>query len=70
MATRKNPSAALVKDLEKVLKKHKWSGGAIALHKKPFTATEDACPPGTRPQEVTYQRPDGTWVTKIVCVPE
>jgi hypothetical protein len=26
------------------------------------------CPLGTTPKEVTYKLPDGTWVTKTICV--
>lgn len=69
----KQPSAQMMQDVQDVLEKHGWSGSMIA---KPATASVAAaaavdggpCPPGKSPQEISFQRPDGTWVSKIICV--
>ena len=68
MGQRKHPSPEMLNDLDKVYKKHNWSGAAIGLRELDDEADGDACPPGTVAKEVTYQLPDGTWVTKTVCV--
>jgi hypothetical protein len=70
---KKHPSDAMIKDLAETFAKHNWSGQPIGLSSKPPQSTEstgeaDECPPGTRPQWVTYKLPDGTWATKKICV--
>jgi hypothetical protein len=62
------PSSAMFDDMRTVFAKHNWSGTMIW---KPAAAQGDSgtqCPPGQSPHEVSYQLPDGTWVTKIVCM--
>ena len=69
MPPRKHPSPEMLKDLNKVFAKHNWSGREIGL--QDVTAGDNDsgdCPPGTTPKEVTYKLPDGTWVTKTICV--
>lgn len=65
----KKPPAQMMQDLQDVLVKHGWAGSMIV---KPATmavaAAASPCPPGKTPQEISYQLPDGTWVSKIICV--
>ena len=69
MAVRKHPSPKMLKDLKKLFVKHNWSGLAIGLQDpKGEVEGGDDCPPGTTPKEVTYKLPNGTWVTKTICV--
>jgi len=70
MATKKKtsrkPPKALLNDMQELFAKHNWAGSAVgrlAVNTGPTT-----CPPGTTPHEITYQLPDGTWVTKTVCL--
>jgi hypothetical protein len=69
MATKKNPlkpPAAMMDDLQKVFSKHNWKGSLIL---KPTAALgESQCPPGQTPHEISYQLPDGTWVTETKCM--
>jgi hypothetical protein len=65
MAVRKRPSPEMLKDLNKLFTKHNWSGAAIGLQD---LEESDDCPDGKTPKEVTYKLPDGTWVTKTICV--
>jgi hypothetical protein len=58
----------MLKDLSKVFAKHNWSGRAIGLQDSEGDGGTGDCPPGTTPKEVTYKLPDGTWVTKTICV--
>lgn len=75
MSTKKQPTKALVKDLKKVFEKHNWSGNPIgiamssAAHGNLTAAGNTGCPDGTLPEVVTFQLPDGTWVSKKICVP-
>jgi hypothetical protein len=74
MSSKKHPTKDFVKDLAKVFNKHNWSGNAIGIAMSTassanITATGEAgCAPGTSPQVIKYQLPDGTWVSKTVCV--
>jgi len=69
MASRKHPTPEMLKDLNKVFLKHNWSGRAIGLQDvEGDNGDSDDCPPGTTRKEVTYKLPDGTWVTKTICV--
>jgi hypothetical protein len=69
MATRKHPSREMLKELDKVFTKHNWSGAAIGLRNSEADNDDpEDCPPGTTPKKVTYKLPDGTWVTKTICV--
>lgn len=65
----KAPPAEMMQEVQDVLGKHGWSGSMIM---KPAGATAataaNPCPPGTTPQEISFQRPDGTWVSRIICV--
>jgi hypothetical protein len=59
----------MLKDLSKVFEKRNWSGAAIGITGvRANDDDSDDCPPGTTPKEVTYKLPDGTWVTKTICV--
>ncbi len=72
--SKKHPTKEFVKDLTKVFEKHNWSGNAIGIAMTNSSManinTTDAggCPAGTTPQVIKYQLPDGTWVSKTVCV--
>jgi hypothetical protein len=69
MAARKHPSPEMLKDLNKLFTKHNWSGEAIGLQDAAGDLEDtDDCPDGKTPKEVTYKLPDGTWVTKTICV--
>jgi hypothetical protein len=61
------PPQALLKDMKEIYAKHDWPGNLIG-RALAVTASSN-CPPGTTPHEITYQLPDGTWVTKTVCLP-
>jgi len=62
------PPQALLDDMQKLFAKHDWSGNLVG---RPLAATgATTCPPGTTPHEITYQLPNGTWVTKTVCLPD
>jgi len=72
-ASAKHPSPAMIRDLTKVMKKHNFVGRTLMW--KPMAAThltmavgQGGCPPGQSPHTVSYQLPDGTWVTKTVCM--
>jgi len=73
---RKHPTAELAKDLAAVFQKHNWSGAPIGISSSPANLMANAkddiddgsCPDGSEPQWVTYKLPDGTWVTKKMCV--
>ena len=63
---RKGPPPALIDDIKAAFDKHNWSG---TLMFRPAAITDNAgCPPGTTPHEISYQLPNGTWVTKTVCI--
>jgi hypothetical protein len=68
MASRKHPTPEMLKELNKVFVKHNWSGRAVGLRDVEGDDGSGGCPPGTTPKEVTYKLPDGTWVTKTICV--
>lgn len=73
MSIKKHPTKEMVKDLKTVFEKHNWSGNAIGIALSPsssanITASIGNCPPGTSPQMIKYQLPDGTWVLKTVCI--
>ncbi len=63
--TRKPPKA-LLNDVQELFTKHNWSGNAVGRLAAAGGST--VCPPGTTPHDITYQLPDGTWVTKTVCL--
>ena len=70
---RKHPSPEMIRDIEATFSKHNWSGKPLGITS--LTPAEKAslkqstpCPPGTTPKQVTYQLPDGTWVTTTICV--
>jgi hypothetical protein len=67
-----HPTPALLKDLGDVFDKHGWSGRPIGFGTDAMVAAAPAdnegCPDGTTPQWVTYQLPDGSSVTKQICV--
>jgi len=61
------PSQALLGDMQKLFDKHDWPGNLVG--RALAVSGSSHCPPGTTPHEITYQLPDGTWVTKTVCLP-
>lgn len=63
---KKRAPKRLVNELNAVVDKHKWDGFAAAA--TPASGQGGNCPPGTTPHDITYQQPDGTWVTKTVCL--
>jgi hypothetical protein len=65
---RKHPPAEMLAELHQTFQKYNWSGKPIGLVPATAAAAPLQCPPGTTPKEITYQLPDGTWVTKTVCV--
>ena len=69
MAKRKKPHDKFIRDLNRVFGKHNWSGMPIGISPaKQGAAGDGACPPGKTLKTITFQLPDGTWVTKDVCV--
>jgi hypothetical protein len=61
------PPKVLLDAVQTLFDQHSWSGSAIG---RVMAASETVnCPPGTTPHEITYKLPDGTWVTKSVCLP-
>jgi hypothetical protein len=68
MSGKKHPSKALLKDLKQVFDKHNWQGASIGIRALSSASEKNDCPPGTKKTEVTYQLPDGPWVTKTVCL--
>jgi hypothetical protein len=58
----------MIKDLHAVFKKHNWSGQVIGMKAVSASASTALCPNGQPPQQVSYKLPDGTWVTKEVCL--
>lgn len=75
-AKKTRPTKALLKDLKEVFEKHNWSGNAIGMALSPAAhgnivaaAGNTSCPPGSLPQTIKFQLPDGTWVFKTICVP-
>jgi hypothetical protein len=67
----KHPPAAMLDDMKKVFAKHNWKGTMMwkpAATMTAAVASENGCPPGQSPHEISYQLPDGTWVTKTVCM--
>jgi hypothetical protein len=69
--TKKSPraTAAMMKDLKAVFDKHNWPGHPIGFADA-NPADSGGCPPGTSPQTVSFQLPDGTQVTKTMCLPD
>lgn len=66
-AAKKKPAKKMdfADDIERVFKKHNFAGTMIV---KAAAAHGGPCPPNKTPHEIFYQRDDGTWVTKIVCI--
>ncbi len=64
---KKHPSNEMIKDLNDLFRKHNWPGAPVGINTGKATGG-GACPPGTTPKQVTYQLPDGSWVTKTICV--
>ena len=64
---RKHPSTEMIKELNDLFQKHNWPGAPVGIR---ANNADDAaeCPAGTTPKQVTYQLPDGSWVTKTICV--
>lgn len=62
----RKPPKALLADVQDLFTKHNWSGNAVG--RVAADTVSASCPPGTTPHEITYQLPDGTWVTKTVCL--
>lgn len=69
MANRGKPSAALLKDLQAVYKKHNWSGREIGIEPANVVGAADLdCPPGRKLKSVTFKTASGKWVTELRCV--
>jgi hypothetical protein len=75
MPKRTTPSSEMLAELDALFKKHNWSGhpiGILPRRTKAAPARRAAlaggCPPGTVLKTITFQLPDGTVVTKDVCV--
>jgi hypothetical protein len=66
MSRKKHPTKEFIEDLEKVFKKHNWSGEMIGLDLS-AAAAANPCPPNKTPTVVYYKLPDGTTVSKVIC---
>jgi len=64
----KHPTAAMLRDLKAVFKKHDWPGHPVGLMTAAAIPGPDTCPNGSEPQIVSFQLPDGTQVTKKMCL--
>jgi hypothetical protein len=62
------PPEAMLADLKSVFTKHNWSGSMIWKPSAAAAIGGGQCPDGQSPHEISYQLPDGTWVTKTVCM--
>jgi hypothetical protein len=58
----------LLRDLNKVIKRHALSGTVAELHIKSM-AIGGECPPGQALREVCKKLPDGTVVCEMKCMP-
>lgn len=58
---------ALVDDLQSAFAKHKFSGTMI-LKNAETESGGNPCGEGQTPHEISIQLPNGTWVSKIICV--
>jgi hypothetical protein len=61
----KKPTKALLDELQPIFEKHGWSAFAIGA---PSETKESACPDGQVPTDVTIQLPDGSTITRTVCL--
>jgi hypothetical protein len=68
MSRKTRPTKEFLEDLKAVFEKHNWSGNALALQPLATAASGSDCPAGKTPHEVTYQLPNGSWVTKTICL--
>ena len=59
----------LLDEVKAVFKNHNYPGTVIGRRSQLADPGANNCPPGTTPHDVTYQLPDGTWVTKTMCLP-
>jgi len=66
MPKKNRPPKKLLDEVQAVFEKHNWDGFAVAA--KAASPQELICPVGQTPHDITYQLPDGTWVTKTVCL--
>ena len=66
MAKKKRPSKKLLADIQNAFSKHGVENAKVATLIQNLEA--GVCPPGQTPHNITYQLPDGTWVTKTVCL--
>lgn len=64
----KHPSPEMIKEIQDSFKRHGWSGRPLGISQPRVDESSSQCPPGTSPKQITYQLPDGTWVTKTVCL--
>jgi hypothetical protein len=65
---RKHPPAEMLAELQQTFRKFNWSGKPVGLVPNANAGEQGQCPPGQTPHQITYQLPDGTWVTKTVCI--
>jgi hypothetical protein len=63
---KRHPPIKMIRELNDVFEKHNWSGEPIGI-KADKAVDGGGCPAGTTPKQITYQLPDGTWVTKTIC---
>jgi len=68
MATKQQPSEALLKDLKTVFDKHAWPGHAVGVRALAADPGGGECTPPQTPHEISYLDENGTWVTKTVCL--
>jgi len=68
MASKKAPSKALLRDLKAVFDKHAWTGDAVGVRPLAAEPADGECTPPQTPHQISYQEPNGTWVTKTVCL--
>ena len=61
------PPRPLLHALQTLFEEHGWSGNAIG--RVASIAEGVSCPQGTVAHEITYKLPNGTWVSKTVCLP-
>gem|GEM_PF-1744925 len=58
------PSTELLDDIRAAFARHEWRGSLIVT----ALADENGCGPGEYPHQVSYQTPDGHWVTQTICM--
>jgi hypothetical protein len=65
---KKKPSDDLLRELQALFTKHKWSGSAIGLTGSSAGDNNLDCVPPAKPTLVTIVHEDGTKESKMVCL--